>query len=335
MPTLFKRSNGIYYTSTIEQGKRRWRSTGEKHKDLALKKIFSSQKSIPEVQSTSLKTFISQFLEYAQGVYSEGTVEIYKKSLARFFSHAGNLSLSCISERHIDMFEVSRLKEISAITLNIELRTLRAAFYTAKRWKLINENPFKNVPLCKIDEQAPVHLSLTEFKQLIQNIREKWLKDICVFAIMTGMRRSEITNLRWSNVDLRSKIIIIQSHGRFRAKCGKKRNIPMNNSVFELLSRIRDQGMSEYVFTLRNEKINGRFLTRKFKFYVRKTGLDDKLHFHSLRHSFATWLVEDGVSIYEIQKLLGHSNINVTMIYSHLATEHLHHTVERISVTIN
>lgn len=69
--------------------------------------------------------------------------------------------------------------------------------------------------------------------------------------------------------------------------------------------------------------------------YVHKLGLNEKLHFHSLRHTFASWLVQNGVSLYEVQKLLGHGNISVTQVYAHLQPERLHSTVNRISITLN
>jgi len=72
-----------------------------------------------------------------------------------------------------------------------------------------------------------------------------------------------------------------------------------------------------------------------FKRCVRKAGLSDKPHFHSFRHTFATWLVQEGVSIYELQKLLGHRSISVTQIHSHLAASELHSAVNKISVSLN
>ncbi len=63
--------------------------------------------------------------------------------------------------------------------------------------------------------------------------------------------------------------------------------------------------------------------------------MSEKLHFHSLRHTFATWLVQEGVSIYEVQQLLGHSSISVTQVYSHLAASELHGAVNKIQVVLN
>jgi site-specific recombinase XerD len=85
-----------------------------------------------------------------------------------------------------------------------------------------------------------------------------------------------------------------------------------------------------------NSTNNGTSPSKSFKTYARNAlGSATKLHFHSLRHTFATWLVQDGVSLYEVQKLLGHSNISVTEIYSHLQPEQLHGTVNRLQIALN
>ncbi len=109
----------------------------------------------------------------------------------------------------------------------------------------------------------------------------------------------------------------------------------MNETVFQLLWNKSERCFSEYVFTFKRRRVQESLVPHKFKKYVRKAGLNPKLHFHSLRHTFAIWLVYEGISIYEVQKLLGHSNISVTEIYSHLAANELHSAVNKISVSCN
>ena len=86
---------------------------------------------------------------------------------------------------------------------------------------------------------------------------------------------------------------------------------------------------TEYVFEVEGRKLSGYWLPQTEK-YVRKLGLQENLNYHALRHTFASWLVQDGVSIYEVQKLLGHADVSTTQIYSHLQPETLHRTVERL-----
>ena len=77
------------------------------------------------------------------------------------------------------------------------------------------------------------------------------------------------------------------------------------------------------------------FISKTFKKCVLDAELDERLHFHSLRHTFASWLVQEGVSLYEVQKLLGHPSSSVTQIYSHLQPEQMHSTVNRIDLPLN
>jgi integrase len=165
---------------------------------------------------------------------------------------------------------------------------------------------------------------------------------LVVFAVMTGMRRGELLNLTWKDVDFERRLLTIHSGEGFRTKGGKRRSVPMSQAVYQLLLTRAQRSIglptclaSRYVFALNGKRIDGVYVCHKFKRYVREAGLNERLHFHSLRHTFATWLVQEGVSIYEVQKLLGHSNISVTQVYSHLAASELHGAVNKISVSLN
>ena len=92
---------------------------------------------------------------------------------------------------------------------------------------------------------------------------------------------------------------------------------------------------SRHVFEFNGHKVNKSHVAHRFRQYRKDAGLEDGVTFHSLRHTFATWLVQKGVSIFEVQKLLGHSDIKVTQIYSHLAASDLHGTVNRIGAGIS
>ena len=90
-------------------------------------------------------------------------------------------------------------------------------------------------------------------------------------------------------------------------------------------------GKVNYVFTIRKSPIKQNWIIQNFKKYVLKANINPKLKFHSLRHTSASWLVQRGVSIYEVSKLLGHSDIKVTEIYSDLRAEDLREAVEKLN----
>jgi integrase len=213
------------------------------------------------------------------------------------------------------------------------MRALRAIMNVALRWTLIKENPFSRVQLCKIPKTTPKFLSRNDFKKLIDIVEELWLKEIIIFAILTGLRRAEITNLKWTNVDFTRKVISIESNQTFIVKSGRKRVVPLNEMVFQMLESKYQGKRTELVFALIDKKIMDDWVTRLFKWYVRKACLDDKLKFHSLRASFASWFVMDGVPIYAVSKLLGHSEVSITQKhYAYLAPENLHNEINRISI---
>jgi site-specific recombinase XerD len=281
-------------------------------------------------------------LSYAEEVYARRTVIIYRLVFKRFQAITGNCPLSSLNLHHFDRYKIERLKckgrnenFVSPVTLNIELRALKAAFNIAVRWKLLIGNPFLAGRLAMTEENIPVYIKKEHFQMLISMIKEKWLREIVVFAGLTGMRRGEIVHLRWQDVDLQRKLIYIQSSTTFRTKQGKRRTIPMNNAVFQLLTARFGLTAGDYIFTLHGRRVEEEWVTHRFKQYVVKAGLNDKIHFHSLRHTFATWLVQDGVSIYEVQKLLGHSSVKVTEVYSHLAASELHNAVNKINLSFN
>lgn len=332
---LSKRNNGIFYLWFEDNfGKVRKVSTRCKSQSHALdflRKFQQSEKTTPlHENKMMLSQFVEDFLRFATMNYSKANCTVYLMSFNSFRPIIGDRRLSSITPRDVDHFKTERLRKISAVSVNIELRTLRAAFNAAIRWHVIDSNPFKNVALLPIPQKPPSYFSKESLAKLLAIIKESWLKDIVLFAVLTGMRRGEILNLRWQDVDLERRIIFVQSSQTFRTKFGKRRTVPMSDPAYDLIDKLQ-KGTSDYVFTLNGAKIFDGWVSHKFKQYVRKANLDDtKLHFHSLRHTFASWLVQDGVSLYEVKKLLGHSDIKTTETYSHLQPEGLHSTVNRI-----
>jgi site-specific recombinase XerD len=282
-----------------------------------------------------LSEFLTAFLSYAEGSFSKGTVAIYKATLRNFVEHIGNFPLANYTPQHFDVYKTERLKTIKAVTVNIELRTLRAFFNTAVRWKLLESNPFK-IQLVKVPENKPTFITKQDFQKLLNVIEEHWLKEVIVFAVSTGLRRGELVNLKWESVDLSRKLLYIESSATFRTKAGRMRIIPLNETAFFLLQSKQGKDTSGYAFSLNDKKLHADWITHLFKRYVRQVNLSNQnIHFHSLRHSFASWLAQDGTSVYVIKDLLGHSDVKTTQIYSHLQPESLHAEVNKISVSLN
>jgi integrase len=180
----------------------------------------------------------------------------------------------------------------------------------------------------------PDFITTADFEKLLATIAQGWLREMVVFAVLTGLRRGELCNLKWQDVNFATKVVLIHSSATFKTKHGKSRVVALNNTAYLLLQSRKQVSPSEYVFTLNDKKIRDQHAGRPFKRAVRAAKLSDQqLHFHSLRHTFASWLVQNGASLYQVQKLLGHSNPRITQVYAHLQPSEMHEIVERLPLT--
>jgi len=330
---LFKRPNGIWYVLYRSDGRTIWKTTGCTEKSEALKKL-TEFKGLTKDKPTPnrLSEFIQDFLSYARTTYAKASIDIFLVALRNLQAITSDCKLTAISFRHVDLYKATRVKAVSPVSVNVELRSLRTIFNIALRWNLIEANPFVKVQLVRIPEVMPAFFTKEDFLTFLDAVGNHRLRDVFVFAILTGLRRGEILNLKFSDVDLDRKIAQIQSSVNYRVKAGKQRIIPLSDQAVKLLEARKANARCQYVFDYKGRQILGNHVTHVMKKFVLKAGLDKRLHPHSLRHSHATWLVMNRVSIYEVKELLGHSSVTMTSRYSHLVSSELHDAVNRIDV---
>jgi site-specific recombinase XerD len=338
---LHKRSNGFYYVHFRNESGR-WQSVSTKSNvKTEANKFFSDLKRNLHKKPVSIpfSTFKDQYLTYSKTNHSPGSTTRLTYVLQHFVEFIADPQLDKINTQTIEAYKAHRLGTISPcvvspVTVNIELRTLKALFSQAVKWGALERNPFDNLKLIRLPEQTPVHISPIDVKTLLNAITTRWLRDIILFALNTGMRRGELINMRWDDLDFNRSTVMVKNSETFKTKSRTERGIPLNPQALNILKELPKR--SEYVFTNSDgNKLIGKYVSECFRQAVKDSGLNPQLHFHSLRHSFATFLVKDGVSLYEVQKLLGHSNISVTQVYSHLQPETLHNTVNKISLQLN
>lgn len=181
---------------------------------------------------------------------------------------------------------------------------------------------FKNV-MPKFDNRRLRYLSKPELDGLLNILKQKsnaWF-EISLFAVNTGLRRGEIFNLGSENINNNDRHICVLD-----SKTHKNRVVPLNGTAFKIISDKKNNK----IFTFSAPKI--------FEKAVKESGLNDgvkdsrhKVVFHTLRHTFASWLVQDGVKLEVVSRLLGHSSINITMRYAHLAPSQAKSAVNLIS----
>jgi integrase len=126
---------------------------------------------------------------------------------------------------------------------------------------LTESNPVDGVSMASVPQQSPVFFKSDDFQRLVNCIKEGWFREVVLFAVLTGLRKGEILNLRWTDVDLTRQMVNIESSATFKTKQGKRRTIPLNDSaVFVLMGR-QGKSLSEYVFVLNDKPLNPGWVT--------------------------------------------------------------------------
>ena len=161
-------------------------STKTKNRSVALRKLAEEESNPITESAMRLSEFKESFLDYAKTVFSPGTNKIYRQALTHFEKFTGDICLDAVKPKHIDLFKSQRLKTVRPQTLNINLRTIRSAFYTAQRWGHIKENPFRGVKQCRVEEVTPMFINELEAQIIIVAIRQDWMKDAVALALCTG-----------------------------------------------------------------------------------------------------------------------------------------------------
>lgn len=331
---LVKRNKIYHLIYNDNNGKLVSKSTRQKTKSEAsefVKNYFASQKVIQKlIQEISFKDFYKFYREYSSSRFSKSYQEFVKYAFAQFQRVLPEkIILKKISPNHIENFIQLKLSETGEKIVSGYLRTLQAAFERAVELSYLQENVFKKIKKLKLTQNSPLFLSMHEFQKVVNNEKDNQLKLVYKLAVYTGMRMGEIRFLKWSSIDFDKNIIQVINHEHFETKSKKSRIIPIHSILKkDLLCLWEENYLDEFIFSNRGEVLKRNYLSTRFKKVIRRTGLNDKFHFHSLRHTFASWLVQKGVSIYQVSKLLGHASVKTTEIYSHLNNSDLKQSVE-------
>lgn len=274
-------------------------------------------------EEISNEEFIKKYLLYSQNHKSKGTYERDRTIITAFFKMF-DLLFRKIKAIHIEEYINNRIKaKKKHSTINREFTILKAMFNKAIHWGYLSQNPTKNIKkLPDITKKLPRFLSLEEINAVLKEC-PSWFYNIIVTLILTGIRIGELVNLTRNDINFKQRRIHIQSKDGWTPKTYEIRTIPMHPLVMDILKKLPKN--TKYVFTSPkgHKLIGGNLQKRYFKKITNKLGLKD-VTIHTLRHTFASHLVMKGVDILTVSKLLGHSDIKTTMIYSHIAPDHFH-----------
>jgi site-specific recombinase XerD len=344
MATLIKNKTGIYYIVYSSCGKRIWRTLGTRDRNLAYSRFIERERIgiEPEKyvappaahQPITLQHAATDYFLYIKTNFSINTQSNYRSIIRQIITYFGpERPLNNITTQEIERFKCNKYeKKISPHTVNYTLRCIKAFFNLMVSWGILEKSPSKGVKSIRIDETIRPYLSREDLQTVLTYTHGTQLHDIILFAVLTGLRLGEIVNLTWDDISLNKRKIIVRSNGNFRTKSGKMRVIPISSALLKLLEATQEK--TGLLFrSPQGNAWRGQFISKQFKQAVRNCGLNEKLHFHSLRHTFGSYLVESGVSLFHVQQLMGHSSPYVTQIYAHLGTAELLSSVEKIDLT--
>ncbi|MFZ1292520.1 MAG: site-specific integrase [Melioribacteraceae bacterium] len=291
-------------------------------------KLMKTEKE-QDIIDISLKHFMIKFLSYSEGIHSYKHTKTMKGSFNILFEKIGNVNIISITKQVMRDYIEQRAKYVSAATIRRDLATFSSAFKWAIKKKYHYENVTDGIERPKLPEKLPLFFTKQEFEQLINCIENKDLKELVIFAVYTGLRQSDIINLTWEQINFGNRTLLLTNRTNL-TKSRKVHSLPLHNKIYDLLNERNKTRINELVFTYLGKPILQDFISKKFRKLIRKAGLNLRLTFHTLRHTFATWLVQNGVSIYKVSKLMTHSDVKVTQIYSHLGTTDLIEAVNMI-----
>lgn len=218
-----------------------------------------------------------------------------------------------ITEEDIKLYMSEKLHENSSSSVIVFLSAIKYAYSN-----ILKKDPTLSIKRPKREKKLPVVLTKEEVKLLLNTCEAPKSKLMLSLLYAVGMRVSELVNLKPENLIFEEKIGFIR-----QAKGRKDRvfNIPIFLS--EDLQKQVENNPGEYLFTGPNGKLSQRNIQKIVSRLAKRAGLKKPVHPHTLRHSFATHLLEDGVDIRLIQELLGHSDLSTTQLYTHVSTEQL------------
>lgn len=291
------------------------------------------KKTLSEYSNIKLIQFRDEYISSLQITHSPAYVKTVKSAFNMFVKYTGNIPLIKISPRLIDKFIIytfSRSKNAAALYY----RTLKAAFSKAVIWGYVPSNQFTKVKLPRFQKPKPAFLESDQLNKIIAFIPEH-LKDIYLFLFLTGLRLGELVSLKWNNVNLRERTLEIGDE-IFTTKSKQIRTIPICETAFNILAkRIPKVYRKDVNYVFPKESgyhYSVNYLSKRFKKALRKAGLNENIKAHSLRHSFASNLIKNGVSLFEIKELLGHRDISTTQIYTHIKIESLKAAVNKLDI---
>jgi integrase/recombinase XerC len=298
--------------------------------------------------------FIDQFIHYlsTEKNASPHTCRCYLSDLEEFkgFLKSAGISLSPSGEMEIERIDRMGIRRYLSFlhrrnrksSIARKLSTLRSFFKYLVREQLIASNPAKSTSTPKVEKPLPTTLTVDEVFRLVESpkgpvkrspsvsAKNNRLRDVAILELLysSGLRVGELVGLNWNQSDLDLGIVKVMGKGR------KERIVPVGTKAIEALKaylKERDilKGEEPLFINQRGGRLTTRSVGRLIKKYAKSSGIFRKISPHSLRHTFATHLLDAGADLREIQEMLGHSSLSTTQRYIHVSMGKLMEVYDR------
>ena len=277
-----------------------------------------------------MNEYIDKYLDYLkyERKLSDNTYKSYHDNLKKFNEYFKDKNILILDTNEIRDFLYQ--EGINPRTRAHYLTVINSFYNYLVNNDIILNLPTQTIKLPKLEKKLPEYLTIEEVDKLFSIIPTKATdyRNVAMLETIyaTGMRVSELTNLKLSNIDFDEMIVRVVGKG------SKERIIPINNSAFNALKEyilehrnyLLKTNDSDYVFINNfGKKISRQGFFKIIKKLCKENGINKNVSPHTLRHSFATHLLNHGADLRSIQELLGHSDISTTQIYTHLSNEKL------------
>lgn len=264
-----------------------------------------------------------EYLELEKGL-SQNTIDAYRRDLSDFAQNVEDIH--SINRMNINAYvRTLRERKLAPTSVIRKVASLRGFFKWATSSGILEKNPAATLEQPKTPQRLPKVVSVKEIDEMLHNNLTPLEHVMMELLYSCGLRVSELVNLKLNDIDLSSKYI------RCFGKGSKERIIPIGEQAKTVVKEyfpIRDLLVKKYNLTTKNLLIkdNGHFVTRQDVYnFIHAQGklIHKNISPHTLRHSFATHLLENGADLRVVQELLGHSDVSTTQLYTHISKKRL------------
>lgn len=295
---------------------RRNLSTKEKSKlkaNLKHAAFINNRESVLQPRRILMSDFAKKYLEVTAKTRGEKTNKniecVFDKTLQLLDDrYMDNYTAECFDSFFTDLLNSG----LSKYTVKNYRSSLRAGYQQALRWDYVQSNIIDKTRLIKPDEPDIIPFTRDEFCKLLSVINNPLHYDIIVFTLYTGLRVGDIVNIKIKDIMLDKKIIRITSGSEHRPKNQKTNYVEIADVIMPIIQNALMSNQNYLFEKLNHYKYSSHTISNVFKRYVFKAGINPALNHKSLRKTFASWLVNEGVPVEEISKLLHHSSPAVT-----------------------